>query len=199
MKPKLSPYKIATGAVWAVCLGFFAVGALQVSEPQKAALEKAKREVQESQEKLAFAQDAKKDDTLKRMQQRLEATQASLNAFSCSPAEESAMIFQVGQLAHTLQLKKFTSRFPENVPEQTLEKDRRLTEGWLAVEFVADYLKLAAFVNSLERQTPVMFVESMSVTQSQDNPEEASVRMNLSYLIRKEGAAKTVARADAAH
>lgn len=196
MKSKLSIYKIAAGVTWAACLGFFAFGTVQISGPQATAIEKMRQDVQESQEKLIFAQSAKKNDTLKRMQERLDAAHLLLNTFSCSGAEESSLIFQIGQLARQVELKNFTSRLPENTQERTLEKSGRIQEGWLALEFVADYLKLAAFVNSLERQSPVLFVESISLTHSNDNKEEASVRMMLSYLIRKDDAVKTVAQAD---
>lgn len=199
MKLKLPTYKVVTGVVWAACIGFFAFGTLQLSGPLNAALETARQDVQESREKLAFAQSAKKAETLKRMQEQLDTARESLNSFSCPTTEESALIFQLGQLAHTLQLKKFTSRSPSETPEQTLEKNERITEGWLAVEFSADYLKLAAFVNSLERQSPVLFIESMSVSQSESNTEEASVRMNLSYLLRKDNTVKAVARAETPH
>lgn len=193
MKPKLSTYTLVTGAAWAVCIGFFVVGILFPNDLSKSAIGKARLDLQESQEKLAFAQSSKKEETKQRMRERLENTQGSLNTFSCPAAQESALIFEIGQLAHTLKLKKFTSRFPDNKPEQTIEKTDRISEGWLTVEFVADYLTLAAFVNSLERHTPVLFVESIHLRPDDDIAGEAVIRMNLSYLVRKDDIIKTVA------
>ena len=195
MKPKLSPHKASVAVVWAICIGAIVLGTLFFGGAQTSALDQARRDVQESQEKLDFAQNAQKSETKQRTKERLVRAQESLNTFSCPASAESALIFQIGQLAHTLNLKQFTSRFPDNAPEQILEKSERLSEGWLTVEFVADYLSLAEFVNSIERHEPVLFVESITLRRSEENDEEASVRMNLSYLIRKGEKAKTVAAA----
>jgi hypothetical protein len=198
MKPKLSPYKAITAVAWALCIGAIVFGTVFFGGSQSSALDQARRSLQDSQEKLAFAQNAQKSETKQRTKERLVRAQESLNTFSCPASAESALIFQVGQLAHTLKLKQFTSRFPDNAPEQILEKSERLSEGWLTIEFVADYLSLAAFVNSIERHEPVLFVESIHLRPSDGNDEEASVRMNLSYLIRKGERAKTVALAETA-
>ena len=95
-------------------------------------------------------------------------------------------------------MKKFTSRVPETVPDKTLEKTERLTEGWLAVDFAADYLKTAAFVNALERHEPVLFVESITLRRSDENPQEATVRMLISYLIQSPEKSRATANADLA-
>lgn len=196
MKQKLLTFKTITAIVWAVCIGVFVLGTVFFGGPLSAALEQSRRNLQESQEKLAFAQNAQKSETKQRTKERLVKVQESLNAFSCPAATESTLIFQIGQLAHTLQLKQFTSRFPDNAPEHILEKSERISESWLTVEFVADYLSLAAFINSLERHEPVLFVESIHLRRSEENDEDASVKMNLSYLIRKGEKTKTVASAD---
>lgn len=199
MKLKLTPYNAAAALLWIVCLGVIGAGVLFSGGLQGVAIEQARRDLNESQEKLAFAQSAGKDETKQRTQERLARTRDSLNTFSCPAAAESSLIFQIGQLAHTLELKKFTSRFPDNVPEQTIEKSDRIAEGWLTVEFIADYLKAAAFVNSLERHEPLLFIESIHLRPSEEGVDEASVRLTLSYLIRKSGPAKTVAQGPAAN
>lgn len=197
MKLKLSTYKIAAGLVWTVCIGFIGVGTLLSGGSRQAAFEQAERDLQESQEKLSFAQSAGKEDTKRRTLERLEKTRESLHTFTCPAAAESALIFRIGQLATTLELKKFTSRVPDSSIDKTLEKSERIAEGWLTVDFVADYLKTAAFINSLERNEPVLFLESMTLRRTEDNAEEASVRLNLSYLIQTPEKAKAAAKAKA--
>ena len=198
MKRNLSPYKIVAGLAWAVCLGIIGVGTLKPDDSRGSALEQAQRSLQESQEKLAFAQSAGKEETKQRTLDRLAQTRESLNTFTCPTVAESALIFKIGQMANTLELKKFTSRVPETLPDKTIEKTERLTEGWLSVDFVADYLKTAAFVNSLERHEPVLFVESITLRRSDENPQEATVRMMISYLIQTPEKTAATAKADTA-
>lgn len=185
MKKKRSIYKITAVAVWLGCLGFIGFGTILFGGTQQVELEKAGRNLQESQDKLAFAQSAGKEETKRRTQERLDKTQQSLNTFSCPASGESSLVFQISQLADSIGLKKFTSRFPEVIQETTLQESKHIAEGWLTTEFDADYLKTAAFINSLERHEPVLFVESIHLRSSRDNPGEASVRLTLSYLIRK--------------
>ncbi len=198
MKRKLPIYPIIAGLVWALCLGYIVLGPTLLDASPSITLEQAQAAVLESQEKLAFAQSAGKEDTKQRLNERLADTIASLNTFSCPVQAESQLIFQIGQLAHALDLKNFTSRFPGNAPENILDKSDRMAEGWLTVEFDADYLKTVAFANSLERHEPVLFVESIHLRRRPDNEHEASVRMMLSYLIRTTETQKDVAQAGAA-
>jgi hypothetical protein len=198
MKLKFSFYTIAAGIVWIACFGFMGVGTLLSGGTFNPSLEQARRDLQESREKLTFAENAGKEETKRKAGERFTKTQESLNTFTCPSSAESALIFQIGQLAHSLELKKFTGRIPESSPEKTLEKSERIVEGWLAVEFVADYLRTAAFINSLECNNPVLFVESISMSRSEDNIEEASVKINLSYLIQKTEKTKAVAQANSA-
>lgn len=198
MKRNLLTFKLVVGLVWVVCLGIIGVGMLLSGGTHSVALVQAERALAESQEKLAFAQSAGKEETKQRTLDRLTQTRESLYTFTCPNAAESALIFRIGQMANTLELKKFTSRVPETVPDKTLEKTERLTEGWLAVDFAADYLKTAAFVNALERHEPVLFVESITLRRSDENPQEATVRMLISYLIQSPEKSRATANADLA-
>jgi hypothetical protein len=196
MKQKRLTFKTMIAMVWAICAGVFLCGMIFFGQSQTGSLDLARRNLLESRENLAVAQNAQKSETKQRTKERLIRAQESLDAFSCPAAAESALVFQIGQLAHTLALKQFTSRFPDNAPEQILEKSERIGEGWLTVEFIADYLALAEFINGLERHEPVLFVESIHLRRTEDSSEEAAVRMNLSYLIRKGQTPKTVALAE---
>lgn len=193
MKFKMSVFKIAVAAAWAIMLVVVAAGTLWLSPSHKTAIQQAQQELLEMQDRLAFARSAQKETTKQRMRDRLAEAENSINAFSCTTASESALIFQIGQTANALQLQKFSSRFPDSLPEQTLDKTERIGEGWLTVEFVADYLKTAAFINSLERNTPVLFVESIQLTPADSEPGLAAVRINISYLIRKNPSASVAA------
>ena len=184
-KLKLSPLAIAVLSGWILYAAVMAIGSALITPPRQAALQALRGQLTELQDKLMFARSAKKEETKQRMRDQMTAAQETLSAFSCAASAESALIFQVGQLADTLALDKFSSRFPDSLPELTLEKTERIGEGWLTVEFVADYLKTAAFVNGLERNTPTLFVESIQLRPSDDNAGKADVRMNISYLIRK--------------
>lgn len=182
---KLSPFAVAVLSAWGVCAAILAIGSTLISPPRQTALQQARGELTELQDKLMFAHSAKKEETKQRMRNQMADAQDTLNVFSCTASSESTLIFQIGQLAQTLALDKFNSRFPDSRPELTLDKTERIGEGWLTVEFVADYLKTAAFVNGLERNTPTLFVESIQLRPNDDSTGVAEVRMNLSYLIRK--------------
>jgi len=193
MKFKWSVYKIVVAVVWAMMLAVVGAGTLFISPSQKIAMQRAQQELLEMQDRLAFARSAGKKDTKQRMRDRLAEAENSVNTFSCTTASESALIFQIGQMANALQLQKFSGRQPDNVPEPTLDKNDRIGEGWLTVDFVADYLKTAAFINGLERNAPVLFVESIQLTPADGDAGLAAVRMNISYLIRKNAAASVAA------
>ena len=183
MKKKLPIYPLIAGIVWAACMGLVVLSPTLLSGAQGMTVEQARQALLESQEQLAIAKKSSGEKAKQQLNARLAETKQSLSAFSCPYPDESKLIFQIGQMAHTLQLENFTTRFPGNAPEKILEKENRTKEGWLTVEFDADYLKTIAFVNSLERHKPILFVESIHLRRNPDNHQTASVRMMLSYLI----------------
>ncbi len=197
MKHKPSVWNILIGVLWLVCIGVVVAGSALFGAPQAAAIRQAQINVLQTREQLALARNAAREETRQQMRNRLEQAKTTLDAFSCPAADESALIFQVGQLAKSLGLKQFETRFPEHTPEKTIETNRRIAEGWLTVEFVADYPNVAAFINGLERHRPALFVESIELRRSDEDARRAAVQMMLSYLIRNERPAETPQRAQA--
>lgn len=191
MKRNMSLSNILIAVLWTICIGTVGVGVGLLSVPQAAAIQQAQLNVLENREQLALAQNAAKEQTQENLRRRVAQARQTLDAFACPAAAESALIFQMGQLAKTLELKHFTTRFPSLSPEQTMENNPYVAEGWLTMDFVADYLKLAAFINGLERHEPALFVESIELRRDENQDTDASVRMMLSYLIRKDQADKT--------
>jgi hypothetical protein len=131
MKLKFSFYTIAAGIVWIACFGFMGVGTLLSGGTFNPSLEQARRDLQESREKLTFAENAGKEETKRKAGERFTKTQESLNTFTCPSSAESALIFQIGQLAHSLELKNLPDAFPNRLRKRRLKKANASSKaGW---------------------------------------------------------------------
>lgn len=186
MKLKLTAYTIAVATVWTVCLIGVGLAVLLVGVPQSQAAEQARRDMQESRQRLEWALDAGEGDVLSRLEEHWNRTRELVDQFSCPAANESELIFKIGQIAHALGIERFTSRSPDRSPEQTLDSADSVKEATLTVEFESDYPTLTAFVNSLERHWPRLFVESINLRRLGNEAQNPATQLTITYFVRKD-------------
>lgn len=186
---KKSKYWIALAAVWGVALVIMGAGFFLLHQPRKVILEDVRRQYTESNDLAMIAQKAVRADVQEQLQQRLDEAQQAVRQYSVPQDSTNGLVFEIGKIANELSLAEFSSKDQpvKNTPATDKKgKDKEeLTEAWLRVEFRASFLQFAQFINRLERQTPTVFVEKMTLIRNDIDPTRHDVRMELSFLVRQ--------------
>jgi len=195
MKTKLSRYTAALGAVWTACLILLAAGYILFYAPQKANLIGLQTQYRQSCIELDEAKLAASAETRESMQARYEQQNQLIADFSTDADAETELVFQVGQIASQLQLGEFSSKHLKQKSHSTVDKSKILKEGWLEIECSATFEQFAQFVNQLERNHPVVFIEEVYFRRSPENNEGHDVKLQLSFLLKTETNKSAVAMA----
>lgn len=197
---KKSRYGLVVAAVWALSLVVVAAGFFLFHRPRKEALHSLERQYNESNDLVFIARKAARQEVQDQLQEKLQAAEEAVRQFSVPRESTNGLVFEIGKIANELELMEFSSK---NQPVQNLssadkKEKKELTEAWLKVEFKSSFLQFARFINRLERQTPTVFVEKMTLLRNDVDPTRNVVRMELSFLVRQEDKELTLADAAAA-
>jgi hypothetical protein len=180
---KKKTYGLWLTAAWGA--GFLVLAAcyFMLHLPQKDKLAKVRRQYAESQEMVLIARKAAQPDVRDRLQQRFEDAGQAVRHFSVPQEKTTGLVFEIGKIANDVGLSAFSSKNQPIRDFSTLGESQQVTEASLKVEFASSFLKLAEFINRLERQTPAVFVEQMTLRRNEEGGAEHRVRMDLSFMV----------------
>ncbi len=151
--------------------------------PQKEMLLQVRRQADESRDMLVIAQRATRQDMRQEAQQQLLETEEAVNHFSVPRLHTTALVFEIGKIANDLELSEFASKNQPFRDIPTIRDSETVSEDWLKLEFNASFPEFAQFINRLERQTPTVFVERLTLRRSEDDRLDHDVKMDLSFIV----------------
>ena len=180
----IGKYFITVGAVWGLWLLGMALIYLLVIQPQQRTLAEVQKNFAVSNEQYSLAQTAQREDTQRRMAEKLEGVKELVRTFVINPTESSQLTFRISQLAGQCRLGNFTAKVKESVGTLNEQENLKIGEGWVELTFSSTFNQFAAFLNSLETDRPVVFVESAAIKRS-DSGSLHDARVLISYLMDK--------------
>lgn len=193
MKTKLDlkKHKYLVSLITTWMAGFLVIGVCYFAfhSPKKEQLEKLQTEHNQSRDLLLIAEKAQQQEVRDTLKQRFDAVNETVQQFSVPHNQKTGLVFEIGKLANDLGLLEFSSKNRSVNDYVILEKDSEVTEAWLNVEFKSSFEKFARFVNRLERQAPVVFIEEITFQRDNDEQSLHEVEMDLSFLVRKKKSA----------
>lgn len=192
---KLSKYVITTGILWGVCAIIFGIGYFALYRTQKDQLAQIQTELNESQLLLDKALLASKKNTREKMLQQLESTSELIENFTTRQDMITKQVFEIGQIANDLGLREFSSMNKSTPDHSTVGKAKILTEAWLEVDFIASFKQFSEFINRLERNCPVVFVEEVSLRRGNKTDYGHQATLKLSFLAKTKNESKKIASA----
>lgn len=193
IKVKLSRYATAGIAVWGFCLVLLGIGYGLFYAPQHADLTELKNQFQQNETQLEKAQLAASVEVREKIQLECEEKSRLIGCFSTEHNAQTELVFEIGQIASELHLSDFSSKHENQQAQSTVKNG--LEEAWLEVEFVATFEQFAQFINQLERNCPVVFVEKVFFRRNSEESQGHDVTLMLSFLTKTNQTKKTVALA----
>lgn len=181
-KIKLSQYTIAVIAVWAVAALAVLAGYFFMKLPQDAELDQLRTQCTESQTRADYAQMAAIPESQTKLIERCEESERQIETFSTRQDTVTGLVFEIGELADELSLCDFSSKALTVSQYSTVGKSEIITENWLNVEFEGSFDQFVKYVNELERNQPVVFVEKIFFRRGTEGPASNQIKMDLSFL-----------------
>lgn len=180
-----SRYLLAMVVAWSPCLLLAAASYAVVLRPQLDYRGELEAKVARSREQYARAVEAAKEKDQSRLAGEVESLRQHVADFVMSLDQIPDLAFQIGELANEAKLASFGMRPASRNAAETAPTLERVGEKHVNLTFAAGFQRFAAFLNTLERHQPVIFVETFAITRSAEKEAEPQVSMELAVLVEK--------------
>jgi hypothetical protein len=179
------PKKIMIVLAAVVGVELIALGAAYglVIAPQKQRAMDIDQQLIEREKELDLASVDAQPETQQRLNEQYEAIQASLARFAIRPEARTATLAQIDALSEEAGLSDFSRR--ARPTPAAAGNQGSISQDMIDVTFVATFNQLASFVSLLEGNSPVIFVDRLSVNRT-NSGDEHIVSMVLMILVRDE-------------
>ena len=175
-------YGIITGVYLAVCVAAMGLFYGAVLRPQNRQWAQLHQELTELTEQYDQVQLSRTEQSKARLQERLAAVKKTWQDFVVDPARASALAFQIGQMATDLKVSDFSARRRDSQSQEEMQDYKIIDESWLQIGFRGPFESFAQFINRIERNQPLMFVEEFALKKNQDAAAKPEVEVSLCYM-----------------
>jgi hypothetical protein len=179
----LKKYGLIAGGMWAGWLIIMAAIYVLVLGPQNTLMAKLNKDFADSTEKYTLAQMAGRRDTKVRLNETLKAIHQKTARFIIPAEDATDLMFHISQLAAQYQLQKFSAK---DRPAGAFAEDNeqsKIVENWQELSFSGDFVQIASFLNSLERNQPVIFIENINIQHDTQKASLMQAKVLISYLV----------------
>jgi Tfp pilus assembly protein PilO len=188
---RLKKYGLSVGGTWGVWLILTAAIYVLTLGPQNALMARLQNEFVTSNEDYSLAQTAGRPETKAGMEKKLKDLSQKTAYFVVPPDNTPGLILQISQLAAKNQLQDFTTRMVSSYSNSKENDASNIVEVWLELEFTGGFTQMAAFINALERNDPVVFIENINLRRGTQANALPSATMQISYFTGKPELQKT--------
>jgi len=188
---RLKKYGLSVGGAWGIWLVLTAVIYFLALGPQNILMARIQKEFVSSNEDYSLAQMAGRPETKANMEQKLKKLSEKTEYFVVPPDNTPGLILQISQLAAKNQLKDFTTKMVSSYSASKQNDTSNITEAWLELEFTGSFPQMAAFINALERNEPVVFIETINLRRGTQENTPPSASIQISYFTAKPEIQKT--------
>jgi type II secretory pathway component PulM len=176
-------YIITMGIVWGVSFFLFAIAYYFFITPQLKIKAQLQEEATEKKGRLAMAIDASLEDNKKKLAAEVESLKTRLGNYVSEYEDSPNLTFAVSRIAGDKQVSAFTVKTPESGRQQDQLTVKNLQENKMEISFTSDFLQFANFINTLERNQPVVFVDRFRVQRDSQGGAANKVDMSLSFFV----------------
>ena len=179
-------YLIRTAIAWAVCLVLFILAYMLVLGPQKSNRKQLESTLTEKKELYEFAQKATEDETKIRLNEQIEGLRGTLKDFVVEPEDSANLTFDIGRIANAEDLSSFSIKNNDKQGISEIPDCNSICENHIDIGFVAGFNQFATFVNALERNQPVLFVNEFTMSRSNKGESTYQVSLDIAAFVRKQ-------------
>lgn len=173
--------------VWLVSLVVILAFYFAVVSPAQSELNSVNAELAAAQTKLNTALETKSPSTRQKFIDKLEKLHGQLSEFVVGSDNWINIMPYISDVSEENKVKMFASQDVSEGEFSQIPQCEKLGAKSIEVSFNADFPRFASFVSSLERGTPVIFIEDFLISRPSSSNELPSVDMRLNVLINTSG------------
>jgi Tfp pilus assembly protein PilO len=186
MKPAYRKYAGIIAPIWVGCFVLLLCAYMFLLAPQKKSKQRIEQkfaEVKQTYERTVSAAD---DEAKADLTKQVEDLRDRLGQFVIESEDAADLTFDISEIASEKQVTSFSikSRDKQAAPAG-LDSDH-LSEKHIHISFTAGFPQFAGFLNAVERNRPVLFIDKFMIRRSDDETSGHQVNMDLAVFVRKQ-------------
>lgn len=174
------------GLVWIGCIILFVFVYMMVLKPQGRSKRELSRQLEEKKQDYIAARATSNEETRKSLMLEVERLENQLRRFVADANNAANLTFDISRIANSNNVLSFSIKARDNKAIFGIPQCNLIGENRMDVSFNGDFRQFAIFLNTLERQEPVVFVDSFSITKANQSQEANRINMSLSVFVEKE-------------
>jgi len=178
-------YLITIALVWIGCLIVFLLANMLVLAPQRAIKRRVAKELAEKKQMYEAALKLSQKDSQLKLKTETRHIQDCLSDFLATD-NSGDITFDISRIAGEKKVASFSIKNRNNAESAALPNCSYIRENRIDVGFTAGFAQFAAFLNALERNQPVIFVDRFAITRSDEGDSAHKVTMEIAVLARKQ-------------
>ncbi len=182
-----SRYLLVMAVAWGPCLLAAAACYAVILRPQLDSRKTLAAQVESSKERYTRAVEAAKEKDQNQLTEKVEGLRNRVADFVVSREDAPDLAFRINELANEAKLASLGMRPANRSGPETLPAFERVEEKRVDLTFAAGFRRFAAFMNTLERHHPVIFVETFAINRPTEKDAEPQASLGLALLVEKAG------------
>ncbi|MFH1616880.1 MAG: GspMb/PilO family protein [Planctomycetota bacterium] len=172
--------------LWAVLFVFSGFMFLYLIRPQKAEIVNLRERIKEQQLYHQMGEDAQNTATKVKAEKILEDLQNTFNDFAIEADQAESVIFHIREIAEQVKVKDYTIRHLDLDMGKAKGEQAEITERRLSVSFTAEFPAFLSFVNKIEMNTPIIFIDRFDISKKQMQGSSNNVNLALFFYVMNE-------------
>jgi hypothetical protein len=156
-----------------------------VLAPQKKHRRQLEKNLVEKKQLYDSALSASQEDAKSELNRRVEDLKDGLRGFVTDFEDSANLTFDISRIANEKKVGSFSVKAADVHRGNDIPNCSHIAENRINVTFTAGFNQFASFLNALERNSPVIFVDEFVITRSKHTDEVNQASMNLAVLVTK--------------
>lgn len=172
--------------IWAGSFVLFVLAYMLVLSPQQKIRREVETEFAATKRQYESVIAMSREETKAKSKEELESLKNQLKDFTVDFENAPNLTFDISQIANEKKVDSFSIKTQENIRASADLGLKHIKENEIDINFAGDFNQFATFLNTLERNRPVVFVDSFKITRSQRDELGHKVNMKLAVFVRKQ-------------
>ncbi len=178
-------YIVMMAVVWSASAAIFALAYFFIVGPQVGDKEKLMAESAKKQKLYEEALTAAQPESKQKLAEEVRNLENRLGDYVAEFEESANFTFAISRIAAEKQVGSFTVKTNDPAKDSGKNAVKSLQENRVEIAFTSDFRQFATFLNALERNQPVVFVDRFKLLRAEPSQGANKVDMDLAIFVRK--------------
>jgi hypothetical protein len=174
-------YLITAASIWAICFVLSLLVYVFVIRPQKHTKQRIENRLVEKKLLHESALQASQNETKIQLNEKIARLRDKLNDFVIDYEDSANLTFDISNIADEKNVASLSIKGNDKTRITEIPNCNYIGESHIDIDFIAGFNQFATFLNALERNRPVLFVDEFTIANSRQI--ESGYRVNLKVAV----------------